>query len=225
MSLDPQTLGQIEALTSTGSISNGSDERPLLVLDVDDVVLHFVGPLLRFFEAQNAQLRLSTFRLFGNVFDATTGTALDNARVSEMLGSFFDTQGDWQTLVDGAPEAISAIAQHAEVVLLTAMPHRYRDTRRVFLDQLGLPYPLLTTEMAKGPAIRHLRGESGRAVAFVDDMPHNLVSARQEVTDSHLFHLIADNSLRKLVPAPPQDATIVMDWNEAGERIAAVLKI
>ena len=79
--------------------------------------------------------------------------------------------------------------------------------------------------MAKGPAIRHLRGESGRAVAFVDDMPHNLVSARQEVTDSPLFHLIADNSLRKLVPAPPQDATIVMDWNEAGERIAAVLKI
>lgn len=225
MSLDPLTLGQIEALTRKGGLSDGSNQRPLLVLDVDDVILHFVGPLLRYFEAQNAQLRLSTFRLFGNVFDASTGAALDNERVSEMLGGFFDSQGDWQTLVNGAPEAISAIAQHAEVVLLTAMPHRYRDTRRAFLDQLGLPYPLLTTEMAKGPAIRHLRGQTGRAVAFVDDTPHNLVSARREVADSHLFHLIADNSLRKLMPAPPQDVTIVMDWNEAGERIAAALDI
>ena len=127
--------------------------------------------------------------------------------------------------MDGAREAVSAIARDAEVVLLTAMPHRHRDTRRAFLDRLGLPYPLLTTEMEKGPAIRRLRGEAGRAVAFVDDMPHNLASARREVADAHLFHLMADNSLRTLAPAPPPDAAIVMDWTEAGGRIAAVLDL
>lgn len=223
--IDPQTLNQIEALTHKGGISDGDDGRPLLVLDVDDVILYFVGPLLRYFESQGAQLQLSTFRLFGNVFDTTTGAALDNERVREMLDSFFDAQGHWQEPVDGAAQAISAIARHAEIVLLTAMPHRHRDTRRLYLDRLGLPYPLLTTEQAKGPAIRRLRGQTGRAVAFVDDMPHNLISARQEVADSHLFHLMADNSFRTLIPAPPKDVTIVMDWTEAGERIAAALDI
>lgn len=225
MSLDPQTLQQIEALARKGGISDGRDGRPLLVLDVDDVLLHFVGPLLRYFETQGARLQLSTFRLFGNVFDITTGEALDNERVREMLDRFFDAQGDWQTPVDGATEAISRIARHAEIVLLTAMPHRHRDTRRVYLDRIGLSYPLLTIEKAKGPAIRHLRGQTGRAVAFVDDMTHNLVSARQEVADSHLFHLMADNSFRALIPAPPEDVTIVMDWNEASERIATALDI
>ena len=45
-----------------------------------------------------------------------------------------------------------------EIVLLTAMPHKHRATRRAHLDALGLTYPLLTTEMAKGPALARLRG-------------------------------------------------------------------
>ena len=58
--------------------------------------------------------------------------------------------------------ALAALDGRAEIVLLTMMPHRHRATRRAHLDALGLPYPLLTTEMAKGPAIRRLRGDSGR---------------------------------------------------------------
>ena len=222
MSLDPQTLLQIDAMSRD---SRFADDRPLLVLDVDDVLLHFVGPLVRYMESQGARLQLSTFRLFGNVFDVKTGTAIDNEGVSGLLNGFFDAQADWQTPVDGAINAVSSIAGQAEVVLLTAMPHRHRDTRRGFLDRLGLTYPLLTTEMEKGPAIRRLRGLTGRAVAFVDDMPHNLASARRAVEDAHLFHLIADNSLRALLPEPPADTTVAMDWQEAGGHIAQALRL
>ena len=217
MNVDPQTLRQIEALAQ--------DDRPLLVLDVDDVLLHFVGPLLRYFETLGCALRLQTFRLFGNVFDIETGAAIENGRVSAMLDGFFGAQTEWQTPVEGATQAVAGIARKAEVVLLTAMPHRHRDTRRALLDRLGLPYPLLTTEMEKGPAIHHLRGRTPRPVAFVDDMPHNLASARRAVGDAHLFHLIADNALRPLLPELPQDAAVVMDWTEAGERIAGALRI
>lgn len=217
MTVDPQTLLQIEELSQ--------DDRPLLVLDVDDVLLHFVGPLLRYFETQGCALRLQTFRLFGNVFEIESGAAVENGRVSAMLDGFFGAQTDWQTPVEGATQAVATIARDAEVVLLTAMPHRHRDTRRTFLDRLGLPYPLLTTEMEKGPAIHRLRGKTGRQVAFVDDMPQNLASARRAVDDAHLFHLIADNTLRPLLPELPHDAAVVMDWTEAGARIASALRI
>ena len=218
--IDPETLRQIEALVPDARFAR---ERPLLVLDVDDVLLHFVGPLVRYFEGNGCRLRLETFRLFGNVFDIETGAAVENEKVTALLDDFFHLQTDWQTPVEGAAQAVAKIAGRTEVVLLTAMPHRHRDTRRAFLDRLGLTYPLLTTQMAKGPAIRHLRGVNGRAVAFVDDMPHNLASARASVADSHLFHLIADNSLRPLLPELPQDTAIAMDWREAGDGIAAAL--
>lgn len=220
--IDPETLRQIEAMAPDARFAG---ERPLVVLDVDDVLLHFVGPLLRYFEGNGCALRLQTFRLFGNVFDIETGAAVENDRVSALLDGFFALQTDWQTPVDGAAQAVATIAGKAEVVLLTAMPHHHRDTRRAFLDRIGLPYPLLTTRMAKGPAIRHLRGQSGRAVAFVDDMPHNLASARSAVAEASLFHLIADNSLRPLLPELPPDTAVAMDWREAGDGIAAALKL
>lgn len=217
MSIDPETLRQIEELSR--------DERPLLVLDVDDVVLDFIRPFPRYLERQGFRLKLDTFRLHGNVFEIGSGQPAEAARVSELIDAFFGVQTDWQTVVDGAADAIARIAADAEIVLLTAMPHRHRATRRSHLDRLGLPYPLLTTEMAKGPAIDRLRGETRRPVAFVDDIPRNLASAREWVADAHLFHLMADNSLRALLPPPPEGVTVVADWREAGDRIAAALGV
>ena len=100
--------------------------------------------------------------------------------------------------------------------MLTAMPHKHRAIRRAHLDALGFPYPLLTTETAKGPAIRQLRGEHPRPVAFVDDIPHNLVSVRAAVADAHLFHLMAHAGMRDLLPPLARRHRIAADWRDAG---------
>jgi hypothetical protein len=129
-------------------------------------------------------------------------------------------------MTEGAAEALASFGGRAEIVLLTAMPHRHRAIRRAHLDRLGLPYPLLTTEMPKGPAIAMLRGDRARPVAFVDDLPRNLLSARESVPDASLFHLMADNTIRALLPAfDPQGITTVTDWNEARPKIAEALGV
>ncbi|MDN5927634.1 MAG: hypothetical protein L0I29_11215 [Hyphomicrobiales bacterium] len=218
MSDDPETVRQIAELAL--------DDRPLLVLDVDDVVLEFIRPLPRYLASQGLELRLETFHLQGNVFDTTTNEPVAAERVSAAIDAFFAVQAEWQEMTEGAAEALASFGGRAEIVLLTAMPHRHRTARRAHLDRLGLPYPLLTTEMPKGPAIAMLRGEKGRAVAFVDDLPRNLLSARQSVPDAALFHLMADNSVRALLPPfDPQGITSVTNWNEAGPRIAEALGV
>lgn len=217
MSDDPETARQIAELAA--------DTRPLLVLDVDDVLLDFIRPFPRYLAAQGFELRLDSFRLNGNIVERATGLPAEAERVAALIDAFFAAQDEWQTLTEGAAEALAAFAGRVEIVLLTAMPHRHRDTRRMHLDALGLAYPLLTTEMAKGPAIRALRGPSGRPVAFVDDQPRNLVSARESVADAHLFHLMADNSLRALIPPPPEGIFVVEDWRDAQPRIAAALDL
>lgn len=217
MSDDPETARQIAELSR--------DSRPLLVLDVDEVLLEFMSPFRRFLAAEGLLFLAKSFRLTGNIVEQQTNRALDQEAVSTLLGNFFDAQRDWQTAASGAAEAVARLSQGAEVVMLTAMPHRHRQIRREHLDVLGFPYPLLTTETAKGPALRQLRGGSGRSVAFVDDIPYNLVSARESVTDAHLFNLMADRLMRPLLPPLPEGIVVADNWSEAAPKIAAALGI
>ena len=215
MSDDPETARQIEELAH--------DDRPLLVLDVDDVVLEFVRPFPHFLKTRGFGLTLASFRLTGNISETATGRLIEQPEVTELLGEFFDTQAEWQSITEGAADALKMLGKGAEIVMLTAMPHKHRAVRRAHLDALGLNYPLLTTEMAKGPAIAKLRGLKARPVAFVDDQPSNLISARNCVADAHLFHLMADNSLRAFLPPTPPDIFSVEDWREAAPKIADAL--
>ncbi len=215
MSDDPETLRQIEELSH--------DSRPLLVLDVDDVLLDFVKPFPVYLESRGYKLSLDTFRLHGNIADIATGIAAEAGTVTELVDAFFVAQSEWQGVTEGAAEALEFIGDRAEIILLTAMPHRHRQSRIDHLDGLGFKYPLLTTEMAKGPAIKRLRGDGGRPVAFVDDQPRNLASAKESVPDAHLFHLMADISLRAMLPPPPEGIHVVDDWKEAAPKIAQAL--
>ncbi|ESW71739.1 MULTISPECIES: hypothetical protein [unclassified Mesorhizobium] len=215
MSDDPETARQIAELAA--------DDRPLLILDVDDVVLEFIRPFPHFLKSRGFGLTLASFRLTGNIAETASGRLIEQPEVTALLGDFFDTQADWQSVTDGAEQALASLSDRVEIVLLTAMPHRHRAARRAHLDALGLPYPLLTTEMAKGPAVAKLRGSRGRPVAFVDDQPANLISARNSVADAHLFHLMADNSLRAFLPPVPDDIISVEDWHEAAPKIASAL--
>jgi hypothetical protein len=217
MSEDPETARQIAELSR--------DTRPLVVLDVDEVLLEFVRPFIGFLGSRQLTFDTKSFRLHGNISEAATGAVVDNDRVSALLDAFFALQADWQVAAQGAVEAIAGLAKDAEIVMLTAMPHRHRAVRRAHLDALGFPYPLLTTETAKGPAIRQLRGQHPRQVAFVDDIPHNLVSVRATVADAHLFHLMAHAEMRQLLPPLPDGIVIAEDWIDAGPKIAAALGI
>lgn len=215
MSEDAETARQITELAR--------DDRPLLVLDVDEVVLEFIQPFIGYIGSLGLELRTDSFRLHGNVFDRATHAAVTDERVSLLIEEFYFVQADWQTAPAGAAEALATLAEKAEVVMLTAMPHRHRATRRALLDRLGFPYPLLTTERPKGPAILQLRGEFLRPVAFVDDIAHNLVSARASVADAHLFHLMAHKGLRALMPPLPEGIVAVEDWPDAAPKIAGAL--
>ncbi|MBE7186001.1 MAG: hypothetical protein INR68_16510 [Methylobacterium mesophilicum] len=216
MSEDEETRRQIGELQQ--------DDRPLLVVDVDEVVLEFVTPFGNYLAAQDLDLGLDKFALHGNIFARGTRDALADDRVTALIDGFWDVQADWQQLALGAPEALAALSGHAQVVLLTAMPHRAREHRRRHLEALGLPYALLTTERAKGPAVAQIRN-GARPVAFVDDIVRNHLSVRDAVPDAALFHLMAHGGLRALMGEVPAGITAVADWNEAQPLIARALGI
>jgi hypothetical protein len=217
MSDDPETARQIGELVRRDS--------PLLVLDVDDVVLDFIGAFRSYLRSEGYELNLASFRLHGNIRRLADGTSVSDPEVSALIDAFFGRQAEWQTPMEGVADALAAIGERASIALLTSMPHRHRPTRRAHLDRLQLPYPLLTTETPKGPAIAMLRGASKKPVAFVDDIPRNLLSVQEAVPDAHLFHLMASDHMRSLLPPLSAGITAVATWDEALPKIIAALGI
>lgn len=90
MSDDPETARQIAELAA--------DDRPLLILDVDDVVLEFIRPFPQFLKSRGFGLTLASFRLTGNIAETASGRLIEQPEVTALLGDFFDTQADCRAL-------------------------------------------------------------------------------------------------------------------------------
>ena len=103
MSDDPETLRQIEELAD--------DDRPLLVLDVDDVVLEFIRPFPKFLDQRGFDVSMRSLRLTGNISERVSGRIIEQHEVTALLDDFFDGQADWQSVTDGA--AVTVLANGA----------------------------------------------------------------------------------------------------------------
>ena len=65
-------------------------ERPLIVCDVDDVVLQFIDPFQLFLESQGHEFLPRSFRLHGNIISKADGTAIEDQQVSRLIEAFFE---------------------------------------------------------------------------------------------------------------------------------------
>lgn len=196
-------------------------ERPLIVCDIDEVVLEFISPFEAFLIHKGHELRATSFRLHGNVFNRTDGSETPDDDVSQMLEVFFETHDDWQTPVVEAANSLARLSAHADIVFLTAMPPRHRDVRRRLLSRHGFDYPMIATESPKGPAVSALHGERPHPVVFIDDIFINLQSVRKHVPQTLLVNLMANETFRALAPHPGDGVDIATDWAHAEALIKA----
>lgn len=196
-------------------------ERPLIVCDVDDVVLQFIDPFQLFLQSLGHEFLPRSFRLHGNIVSKTDGSALDEAHISRLIEAFFAAQEDWQTPLDRAVQTLDRLSQTADILFLTAMPPRYQDQRRRLLDRTGLTFPLLASEQPKGPIVQALHASRPLPVIFIDDMVRNLHSVRDHVADSLLIHLMPNSPVHRFAPAADEGATRATDWQHAADLIEA----
>lgn len=206
-------------------------DRPLIVCDVDDVVLQFIVPFERFLVSEGYRLVPRSFKLHGNIETAdgtaADGTAAGDVTVSRLIETFFERQEDWQAPLALAGESLAALSATADIVLLTAMPPVYRDQRRRLLDRFELNYPLLASLQPKGPIVKALHGARDLPVVFIDDMVRNLHSVHEHVDRCLLLHLMPVSDIHRFAPSAMDGIAKVTGWEEAaahiGEHLSAHL--
>ena len=201
--MDP--LDQIREATA------GHDDRPLIVCDVDEVLLEFIRPFMAFLADNGFILDTSTYRLTGNVRTRADNRTADAEEVAALLERFFTDQGNWQGPVKGALAAMESLARDHNIVLLTAMAARHRETRRELLSRHGFDLPLVAADHDKGPLLRALAARY-RQTAFIDDLPFNHHSVARHARDVARFHIMAFRDFASGLPPLPEGTHEADDW-------------
>lgn len=220
---DDETIEQLIGLGYSGETGAHSHAKPLLICDVDEVVLHLVDPFVQVLQERGYVLKDHSFRLTGNVFDAKTGREATQEEVWAGLTQLFEEQDRRQHIVDGVVSNLNALAKSIDIVFLTNMPHEFRELRRSHLANQGLDFPLVTNTRSKVPAIQTLQAHCLHQVGFIDDTPKNLEQVRDRADGVHLFHFMANPRFRELAGAIDGITFSSGDWDHARQQIETTL--
>ena len=201
------TQGQLATLSFTG--------RPLVICDVDEVIVHFTRDFEDYIGLHGLRLDTSSFSLNGNIRYRETNAPAPEPLVAEMIGSFFETRTRHMQEIDGAVSSLLAFGEAADVVLLTNLPHTAGDHRRENLKSHGLPYPVVTNSGPKGPAIRNLWERGGKPVVFIDDSPSYIASAYEYAPEVKLVHFLHDDRFARHIDPLDYVSLRTARWDEA----------
>ncbi len=199
-------------------------DRPLLIVDADEVLLRFAEHLEDFFLSEGYELRLDSFQITGNVYEQKTDVAASADTVKNLIGAFFDKRVESVPPVPGAAEALSSLANRYQVAVLTNVPAHCRARRETALKELGFDYPVLSNAGPKGPAMSELSSRTKQITAFVDDLPPHHASVAEHAPSVHRVHFVADPRLARLIDKAADAHTRIDDWQELEPYLQSLLR-
>lgn len=215
----PQTAASgVPTLESLGL----TRDRPLVIVDVDEVLGLFMKGFGAFVAERGYELRFERFALFQNLFrpGATEPIELSEGRV--LFEDFFRTGCGELEPAPGSVEALRRLAPRAELLILSNAPASAERLRGEWLRRHGLPRALILSSGPKGPITAGLVGQTVAKSAFVDDLLPNLDSVAEHSPATATFQHVADLRLRPLAPRSELHPRID-DWQALGEAIEAAI--
>ena len=213
----PEVLAQIQALPVSS--------RPLIVCDVDEVVLHLIAHLEDYLHARDLAFLKYDYRLTGNIARQDNRQPLSSDDVRRLLLDFFDEVSHHQEMVPGAGDALNALSLDWDVVLLTNLPGGHnKPVREKLLNTLGISFPLLTNSGPKGGAVAALSSGRPAPVVFIDDSPTNHASVHATLPSAVQIQFIADARFLKAAERAGHIDLLSGDWQETAAFIGAILQ-
>ncbi|WP_232491665.1 HAD family hydrolase [Novosphingobium kaempferiae] len=168
--------------------------RPLLITDCDEVLLHMIKHFRDWLaEDEGVQFDMAGGEFYRSMRRIGSDVPLEQAEMWALLNRFFDSQMYRQTPIEGAVDAIAAIREHADVVVLTNLLDFRREAREAQLAGHGMPLRVFTNQGPKGPALQAILDEfkPSRAV-FIDDLSQHHGSVFEVTPHVRRLHLCGE---------------------------------
>jgi len=196
---------------------------PLLIVDVDEVLAHFMAGFERYVGRHGYEMRIDRFALFQNLYRPGQADHLDIETGKALFDDFFRHGADDLDPVEGAAEALATLSQRAGVVILTNAPAHALESRTGWLSKHGFDYPMILHSGLKGPTIAGMAARTRGPAAFIDDLLPNLESSALSAPAVARFQIIADTRLRPYAPTVPDRHDLHEDWATLGPALGVVI--
>lgn len=174
--------------------------RPLLIVDADEVLFHFMAAFLEFIQGRGHAFVFRSYALSGNVLEHADGPPLPREDVTGLVQDFFHAR---TRHIPPDPHAAPALARltadGVQAVVLSNVPTNAADDRRHALAAAGIDLALAPWSGPKGSAVAALAAKTEADVAFVDDIAHHHESVAKTAPDVYRLHYVTHPELRRLL--------------------------
>ena len=197
--------------------------RPLLITDCDEVLLHMVKHFRSWLD-EHHQIDFAIGRgdFHQSMRRRDREGLLEADEMWSLLRAFFPHEMHRQTLVPGAAEALKALAETADVVVLTNLADECQQPRLDQLARFGINHRVVCNQGGKGEPVARLVAEFGDPVTvFVDDLPIHHTSVARHAPQVHRLHMVSEPELAPAMPPAADAHARIDDWAEAQAWIAA----
>ena len=200
-----------------------SRERPLVIVDVDEVLGLFMKGFGGFLDERGYDFRVDRFALFQNIYARGAAEHLDLESGRALFDEFFGTRCHDLEPAPGAVEALTRLHRRAEILILSNAPAQAEQLRGQWLVKHGLPHPLVLSSGPKGPITAGIVAQTAQRTAFIDDLLPNLDSVAEHSPSTATFQHVADERLQPLAPSAPERHPRIDDWSELSAAIEAAV--
>lgn len=193
--------------------------RPLLITDCDEVLLHMVAHFDAWLgEVQDIDFAFESGNFGGAMTIRSSGENVAEERVWPLLDQFFREEMHRQTIVPGALEALGRIGEIADIVILTNLGDEAHPWRVEQLAAHGIAHEVVCNRGGKGvPARRLIERHDASRAAFVDDLAVHHASLAKHAPEVHRLHMIAEPRLAAVIPPAEHAHARIDDWPTATE--------
>ena len=199
--------------------------RPLVITDCDEVLMHMVVPFAEWVDAEHGVLfRIEDASFAGALKRKECGTPLEAAEVWPLLDAFFRGEMARQYPIPCALAAMTAIAEQADIVVLTNVGPEHQEARIAQLALHDFHAPVIGSRGGKGEPVRRLIDEREPGVAiFIDDLANHHKSVAAEAPQVWRLHMVGEPAIADKVPPARHAHARIDGWTAALEWILARL--
>ncbi len=191
--------------------------RPLLITDCDEVLLHMLVHFAEWLdEAHDLHFALDAPGFREAVRHKACGTPVAEERIWPLLNGFFEGEMHRQNVVPGAVDALQAIGEAADIVILTNIGDHYQAGRVEQLARFDIRHRVLCNRGGKGRPVLELLDElQPDAAVFVDDLAVHHQSVAEHAPQVWRLHMIAESKVAAHMPPAPHAHARIDAWGEA----------